>query len=111
MGDQNLRVWPIEGDGYGEVTEYPRNAKYRMEPHFVGATGAKQTDLVVFERDDKAENGENELGRHTLSEILLVYPGQPTPPAVSESEDARRSTVTSGRRKTPAKAGTVADKK
>lgn len=111
MGDQNLRVWPVEGDSYGEVSEYPRNAKYRMEPHFPGATGAEQTDIVIFERDSTATDGENELGRHTLSEVLLVYPGQPTPPAVAESEDARRNTVTSGRKKTPTKVGATVDKK
>lgn len=111
MGDQSLRVWPVKDDTYGDVIEYPRNAKYRMEPHFPGATGAKQTDIVVFERDDAADEGENELGRHTLSEVLLAYPGQPTPPAVEESEHERRVTVPPARRKAPAKTSATVDKK
>lgn len=106
MGDQNLRVWPVDGDGYGEVIEYPPYAKYRMEPETPGATGDRKTFLVVYERDETADDGEHELGRHRSSDVLIAYSGQPTPPAVLEAEHGRRSTVTS-KSKTPARARTA----
>lgn len=101
MGDQNLRVWPVDGDEYGDVVEYPRSAKYRKEPHFPGATGDKQHDLVVFLRDDSAEDGENVLGRHSLADVLVAYAGQPTPAVVLDSEDGRRTTVAAGTKPSP----------
>lgn len=100
MGDQNLRVWPVKDDGYGDVIEYPAYAKYRMEPQYPGATGDKNTDLVVYERDDTADNGERELGRHQSSEVLIAYSGQPTPTAVYDTETDRRSTETTTQKKT-----------
>lgn len=91
MADQNLRVWPVEGDTYGEVIEYPHGAKTRFEPHEPGQTGAMNTDLVVYTKDDERE--EHEIGRHTLADVLLVWPGQPTPDAVLASERDRLTTV------------------
>lgn len=94
MGDSNLRVWPADGDTHGEVTEYPRYAKYRYEPHFPGATGPANTDLVVYERGEDGSE-DKELARHKLSDVLMALPGQPTPAAVLESEQDRRVTHTS----------------
>lgn len=95
MADQNLRVWPVTDDGYGDVIEYPAYAKYRMEPHYPGAAGNENTDLVVFERttDPDTSDGEKELGRHCVAEVLIAFSGQPTPLAVLESENERTATV------------------
>jgi hypothetical protein len=77
MSDQNLRVWPVEGDSYGDAIEYPRYAKYRMEPHYPGATGPRHTDLVVYERD--AQGTEKVLGRHTVADVQIAFAGQGSP--------------------------------
>lgn len=111
MSDQNLRVYPVEGDEYGEVQEFPRFAKYRMEPHFVGATGDAQTDLVVYEKDDSAEDGERELGRFTSSEVLILFPGQRTPTGVDLAEDDNKRTPTATPTHAKAGAPAKADKK
>jgi hypothetical protein len=77
MADQNLRIYPVQGDGYGDAIEYPAFAKYRMEPDYPGAAGDKNHHIVVYELDDKRE--EVELGRHDLSDHLVVFAGQPSP--------------------------------
>lgn len=80
MSNDNLRVWPVEGDGYGEMIEYPPFAKYRMEPHYGGATGDANHDLIVFAVstiDGKRE--ETELGSHPMGECLIAFAGQPSP--------------------------------
>jgi hypothetical protein len=77
MGDQNLRVWPVEGDGYGDVIEYPRYAKYRMQPHYPGATGPRHTDLVVYEKT--AQQEEKVLGKHTVADVQIAFAGQGSP--------------------------------
>lgn len=79
MGDQNLRVWTVEGDSYGKEQSFPRHAKYRMEPHYPGASGDKNTDIVIYERDESEKNGERELARFTSSEVIVAFAGQPTP--------------------------------
>jgi hypothetical protein len=115
MGDQNLRVWPVEGDGYGDVIEYPRYAKYRMEPNYPGAAGDANHDLVVYEKDEDGE--ENELGRHHLTEYVVAFAGQPSPiPTAADPElqgsDARNTSVTGSggkaRKTSTSKAGTPA---
>ncbi len=105
MGDHNLRVWPVEGDGYGEVIEYPRYAKYRKEPHYPGATGDANHDLVMYE---KVGGKENELGRHAMGDILIAYAGESTPTAVAQyfDEKSKGSTTKSSR-----KAGTATNSK
>jgi hypothetical protein len=77
MADQNLRVYPVQGDDYGDAIEYPAFAKYRMEPNYPGAAGDKNYSIVIYELDEKRE--EHELGRHELSENLVVFAGQPSP--------------------------------
>lgn len=110
MGDSGLRVWPIDGDSYGEVIEYPRFARYRMEPDAPGATGDAHHDLVVYEKDEAAEDGERELGRHRMTDVIVAYAGQPTPAAVSTvTEDP--TPAKSGSSKSSTKAGTPVDKK
>lgn len=114
MGDQNLRVWPVDGDTYGDVIEYPANARTRLVPVEPGATGPANTDLVVTARSEPGTpvDDQDELGRHRLVDVLVVYPGQPTPSAVLASEQDRTTTVTAPpRTKTPAKAGAATDKK
>lgn len=97
MGDQNLRVWPIEDDGYGAVVEYPASAKSRLVPIEPGATGPANTDLVVTARGEPGTSVDDleELGRHRLVDVLVVWPGQPTPTVVLDSERDRRTTVSS----------------
>jgi hypothetical protein len=69
MGDQTLRVWPIEGDTYGDVQEFPRYAKYRMEPQYPSAAGDANHDLVIYTVDDSVDQpvgqprNETELAR------------------------------------------------
>jgi hypothetical protein len=77
MADQNLRIYPVQGDNYGDAIEYPPYAKYRMEPNYPGAAGDKNYSIVLYELDDKRE--EHELGRHDLSDNLVVFAGQPSP--------------------------------
>ena len=105
MGDQNLRIWPVDGDGYGDVVEYPADAKYRLVPIEPGATGPANTDLVVTERGEPGTPVDDltELGRHRLVDVLVVYPGQPTPAAVLSSEHERRTTVTSSNKSSSSK--------
>jgi hypothetical protein len=112
MGDQNLRVWPVDGDTYGDVVEYPAGASYRSVPIEPGASGDMNHDLVVTERREPGESVDDprELGRHRMSEVLIAYPGQPTPDAVLESEHARRTTV-GGKSEDTKKAGSPAAKK
>jgi hypothetical protein len=77
MGDRNIRVWPVSGEGYGDMVEYPPFAKYRMEPHHPGAAGDRHHDLVLYTVDD--DRNEQELGRHVLTEVLVAWAGQPSP--------------------------------
>lgn len=88
MSSDNLRVRDWTGDGYGELTTYPKYAKYRMEPNFPGATGDKQHTMVVYERDESAENGERELGRHDMGTSLVAFAGQPDPTPSTEVDPA-----------------------
>lgn len=89
MGDQNMRVWPVEGDGYGEVQEFPRYAKYRMEPHYPGAAGDANHDLVIFTVEDTPERDETELARFRSTEVVVAYSGQPTPAPILDAMNAR----------------------
>jgi hypothetical protein len=108
MGDQNIRVWPVEGDGYGDMIEYPRYAKYRMEPDYPGAAGDKNHELVVYTKDGDEET---ELGRHKLTENVVAFSGQPSPiptaadPALQGDAARNTSAPATGRKKagTPAK--------
>jgi hypothetical protein len=85
MGDQIMRVWPIEGDTYGDVQEFPRYAKYRMEPQYPGATGDANHDLVIYTVDDSVDQpvgqprNETELARFHATEVLVAYAGQSMP--------------------------------
>jgi hypothetical protein len=79
MGDQIMRVWPIEGDTYGDVQEFPRYAKYRMEPQYPGAAGDANHDLVIYTVDDTPERNETELARFHATEVLVAYAGQSMP--------------------------------
>lgn len=114
MADGNLRVWPIEGDGFGDEIAYPKWTKYRMEPQFPGATGDVNHDLVIYEKDEQHE--EHELARHKLTDVMMAYAGQPTPAAVTAYLDAKEldsgsSTGTRSSSKADAnKAGTAAKK-
>lgn len=112
MGDQNLRVWPVDGDSYGDVIEYPADVRTRLVPVEPGATGPANTDLVVTARSEPGTpvDEQDELGRHRLTDVLIVYPGQPTPDAVLSSEHDRRTTVTTGK-KSATKAGSPATAK
>lgn len=109
MGDQNLRVWPVEGDGYGDVQEFPRYAKYRMEPNYPGAAGDANHDLVVYQRDESTENEENELARFHATDVIVAYAGQPTPGPILDAMN-QRPTAGASRTSKP-KAGSAADKK
>lgn len=103
MGDQNLRVWPVQGDGYGDPIEYPRYAKYRKEPHYPGAAGDVNHDLVIYRRGPETKNEEEELGRHKLSEVIVAHAGQPTPVPVASDPTLQGSAA---RNPAPKKAGT-----
>jgi hypothetical protein len=111
MGDQNLRVWPVQGDGYGNVQEFPRYAKYRMEPHYPGAVGDANHDLVVYTVDDTPERNEDEIARFHATEILVAYAGQRTPGAIQDVELQREQAGRTKTTSTPAKAGTSTSKK
>jgi hypothetical protein len=113
MADGNLRVWPIEGDGFGDEIAYPKWTKYRMEPQFPGATGDVNHDLVIYEKDEDHE--EHELARHKLTEVMIAYAGQPTPAAVTAYLDAKEldsgsSTGTRSSSKTETKASSTNEK-
>lgn len=77
MSGDNIRVWPVEGDKIGDPVEYPPFTKYRYEPHFGGATGDKNHDMVLYKTDSSGT--EHELGRHPMGEILVAFSGQPDP--------------------------------
>lgn len=78
MADQGLRVWPVTETGYGDVTEYPRRARYRVEPRAESTATHPAADLVVSDRDG------NELGRHdyTGGTNVVAFENQPTPECV-----------------------------
>lgn len=111
MGDQNLRVWEVDGDTYGEEQSFPRHAKYRMEPQYPGASGDKNTDLVIYERDEAAENGENELARFTSSEVLVAFAGQPTPGPILDAANQPPERKAPTASKAKAGTSTSSDKK
>jgi hypothetical protein len=98
MGDQNLRVWPVEGDSYGDVQEFPRYAKYRMEPHSPGVAGDANHDLVVYTVEDTPERDERELARFRSTEVMVAFSGQPTPAPILGAMNAREQ---AGRSKVP----------
>jgi hypothetical protein len=111
MGDQNLRVWPVQGDGYGDVQEFPRYAKYRMEPHYPGAAGDANHDLVVYTVDDTPERNENELARFQSTEVIVAYAGQPTPAPILDEmnqDDRDRRPAAKTAKSTDTKGGTPA---
>jgi hypothetical protein len=99
MGDQNLRVRPWTGDGYGDLITYPKYAKYRMEPNYPGATGDANTTMVVYERDETADNGERELGRHELDKSLVAFANQPDPTPPSEVDATEGASDTANKAK------------
>jgi hypothetical protein len=109
MADTNLRVYPVDGDGYGEPIEYPAGVGYRTEPIKPGATGDANHDLVVYDkRDLDSDDRPKELGRHRMTEVLVVYPGQPSP-VTATSTDTSSPKAKSTKTSTPQdKAGTPA---
>jgi hypothetical protein len=94
MGDQIMRVWPIDGDTYGDVQEFPRYAKYRMEPHYPGAAGDTNHDLVIYTVDDTPERNETELARFHATEVLVAYAGQSMPAPILHQLSQREESVT-----------------
>ncbi len=91
MSDNGLTVYPIEGDGYGDPIEYAAGTRYRMEPHYPGAAGDVNHDLVLFTKD--REHEEDEVARHKANEVLVVHAGEPTPPAVTAWFDRKAETT------------------
>jgi hypothetical protein len=102
MADTNLRVYPTTVDG--DMIEYPAGVGYRPEPIEPGATGDANHDLVVYDKHDLDSDGRpKELGRHRMDEVLIVYPGQPSPVTFTSAN-------TSSPKSKSTKAGTTQDK-
>jgi hypothetical protein len=92
-----LRVYPVQSDGYGKVIEYPQYAGYRFEPHEPGLAGDSNHDLVVYRKPTPGTDEETkELGRHRITDVLIVFPGQPSPVTedMTVSDGSRQSSKT-----------------
>lgn len=97
-----MKVYPVEDDGYGEPIEYPKFARYRMEPHYPGAAGDVNHDLVLYELDEKRE--EKEIGRHKVSDVLIQFSGHPEPlPPAEDPANTREATSSTTAKKTSSK--------